>query len=69
LFGQSEAVDLDQIKRKIESLVFDRDVVLVIHAGYHDFWLLKDLSINLQPVAILDTQDTFLLGVGLRKVR
>lgn len=56
LFGQSEAVDPDQIKGKIESLVFDRDVVLVVHDGQNDFWLLKELNINLQPVAILDTQ-------------
>lgn len=35
LFGQSEAVDLDQIKGKIESLVFNRDVVLVVHDGHH----------------------------------
>jgi hypothetical protein len=56
LFGQSEAVDPDQIKGKMESLVSDRDVVLVVHDGHHDFWLLKELNINLQLVAILDTQ-------------
>jgi hypothetical protein len=56
LFGQSVTVDPDQIKGKIESLVFARDVVLVVHDGHHDIWLLKQLNINLQPVAILDTQ-------------
>jgi hypothetical protein len=56
LFGQSEAVNPDQIKGKIESLVSNRDVVLVVHDGHHDFWLLKELNINLLLVAILDTQ-------------
>lgn len=41
LFGQSETVHPDQIKEKIESLVVNRDVVLVVYDGYNDLRLLK----------------------------
>jgi hypothetical protein len=56
LFGQSETVCPDQIKEKIESLVVNRDVVLVVYDGYNDLWLLNELKVKLEPVAIVDPQ-------------
>lgn len=56
MFGQSETVYPDQIKEKIESLVVNRDVVLVVYNGYNDLWLLKELKVKLEPVAIVDPQ-------------
>lgn len=56
MFGQSETVHPDQIKDKIESLVTNRDVVLVVYDGYNDLWLLNELQVKLEPVAIIDPQ-------------
>ncbi|KUJ10051.1 uncharacterized protein LY89DRAFT_760882 [Mollisia scopiformis] len=56
LFGQSESIHAHQIKEKIESLVADRDVVLVVYDGYNDLWLLDELKVKLEPVAVLDPQ-------------
>ncbi|KAH7350804.1 hypothetical protein BKA65DRAFT_245128 [Rhexocercosporidium sp. MPI-PUGE-AT-0058] len=56
LFGQSESIHAHQVKEKIESLITDRDVVLVVCDGYNDLWLLGELKVKLEPVAILDPQ-------------
>jgi hypothetical protein len=56
LFGQSETVNPDQIKEKIESLVIDRDVVLVVYEGHNDLWLLNELKIKVELVATVDLQ-------------
>jgi ribonuclease D len=37
-------------------MIYNRDVVLVVHVGHQDLWFLKELNIDLQPIAILDTQ-------------
>lgn len=37
-------------------MICNRDVFLVAHSGHQDLWFLKELNIDLQPVAILDTQ-------------
>jgi hypothetical protein len=56
LFGQSETVEADQIKPEIEGMVTGRDFVLVVHDGHHDLRLWRELQVDVQPVAILDTQ-------------
>jgi hypothetical protein len=56
LFGQSETVNPDQIKTQIKDIIYNRDVVLVVHSGSQDLWFLKELNIDLKPVPILDTQ-------------
>ncbi|KAH8805068.1 hypothetical protein F5884DRAFT_885044 [Xylogone sp. PMI_703] len=56
LFGQSETVQPYQIKEKIESLVVNRDMILVVYGGYNDLWLLNELEIKLEPVAVVDLQ-------------
>ena len=57
LFGQSETVYPHQINEKIESLVVNRDVVLVVYDGYNDLWLLNELKVKLELVAVVDVQN------------
>lgn len=38
-------------------MIYNRDVVLVVHSGCQDLWFLKELNIDLQPIDILDTQN------------
>src|SRR6516162_5148061 len=40
----------------MEPRIKDRDIVLAVHSGHQDLWFLKELNIDLQPIAILDTQ-------------
>jgi hypothetical protein len=59
LFGQSETINSDKIETRIKDMIYNRDVVLVVHSGCQDLWFLKELNIDLQPIAILDTQITY----------
>ncbi|KAK0635259.1 hypothetical protein B0T17DRAFT_515746 [Bombardia bombarda] len=56
LFGKPEAVSFNYLKRKLEALALRRNVILVLHDPLIDIKVLEQLSIDLCPLYILDTQ-------------
>ena len=55
LFGRFEAVSLADLQGKLKTLTAHRDVVLVLHGGSRELWVLESVGINLQPICVIDT--------------
>jgi len=56
LFGESETIRLEEIQPRIQAIIPDRDIVLVMHDGNNDLRFAKELGISIQAICTIDTQ-------------
>lgn len=57
LFGEASELTAEKMKEKLETLIADRDVVLIVHGGRNDLPFLDRLNICVNPVFTIDTQN------------
>jgi DNA polymerase III epsilon subunit-like protein len=55
LFGNTEAIEISDLKDKIENLSSGRYVALIFHGAHEDLKFLQNLDIDLKPIYIIDT--------------
>ncbi|KAI0420127.1 hypothetical protein F5X98DRAFT_332492 [Xylaria grammica] len=67
LFGKSQSISVPKLNIQFESLIHskNRDIVLVLHGGVSDLKALRHLSIDLQPLYIIDTALAAQYSLGL----
>jgi len=55
-FGQSRHVTIGDLQSEIQTLIWKRDIVLVVHGGKDDLLFLEAVEIDLRPLYNVDTQ-------------
>jgi hypothetical protein len=56
LFGETEEVTIEEINTKMQCLIKERDVVLVVHGGQNDLRFLDRIRVPIHNIYVMDTQ-------------
>lgn len=67
LFGNAEVLSAEEMNAKIQTLMAERDIILVVHSGKNELRFLDKLEIVIRPLYLLDTQKTAQTPLGLLK--